>query len=279
MRHKAIWSTAGPMILAMALWPATAGAGLRQGEALTQFQLIPDWLVRVDGRQDTDARVYRSYNPSVYLLMGPQFPEPILLWPKSFKVEALDREHLQAGQDGRLSVSPGYVTREAGRFELIEGEPRFDLDGKKVGLFPRPPLTGYLTAQQIQDYDTRFRERAKAYQPDPESLAQIRSFPREALVTVYLGTWCGHCQQEVPKAMSVESRLEGSKIRFRYFGLPRHERAGLGLPPEILSPDGLIKDGLPTTVVTLDGKIIGQIVRQDVERPEVKLSQILAQVK
>ena len=103
---------------------------------------------------------------------------------------------------------------------LVEDSIAFTVDETRATLKPRAALLGLQTRAALAAHDPEFARRALAYSPSEATLANLLSEQEDVRVRIYLGTWCPHCQEAVPRAMRVDERLEGSRIRFEYYGLP-----------------------------------------------------------
>lgn len=279
MKPKTLRPHAVCLFGALLGWVAIAGTpgpSQRQGEPFEKFAPNPQWLVKIDGQQDQSARIYLCPKPVAFVITGPQFSKPLLVWPSGRRVEVLGSEAIAVEPQGDLTLASDYKARQTVSYSIKEDGAEFDLEGRRIHIYLRPPLLKHQTAQQIQDYDDRFRQRADDYQPDWDQLSQIRSFPQPATITTYLGTSCPHCQAEVPKLMRLERELQGSKIRFTYYGMPYHPLYDPEIPAEIQEPDGSLKGSIPIVVVSVEGKIVGWFDRRSFQMLEAKLTEILS---
>ena len=86
-------------------------------------------------------------------------------------------------------------------------------------------------------------------------------------VRVVFGSWCHVCRNFLPRGLKLQEALEGSAIRFEYYGLPK----GPWEPPH---PEvrRLEVKSLPTAIVFKGDREIGRYVGGDGwQRPEARL--------
>ncbi len=89
---------------------------------------------------------------------------------------------------------------------------------------------------------------------------------------VYFGTWCPVCGRLVPRVIKLADELEGSKVRFEYYGLPQP-----------MSDDPITKadklHGVPTAIVYLGDKEVGRLSGGDLNAPEKSIARLVLQAK
>lgn len=246
---------------------ATALAG--QSSGFEYFVPNGEYVIEVDGQLSPDGEVWVSPKPVALLIRDPQLRQAAILRPGKPEVESMALEYL-SGQGARLQVLPDQQTAVVGKYAIQGDGVAFRFDDHDVLLKKRPPLLGYHSSADINDYDSKWGRRAQEYIPDSALIRQARSFPKQAKVTVYFGSWCPHCQAHVPAIMRVENALQGSNVEFVYYGLPR----GFGEEPQA-KKEGI--ELIPTAIVAVEGHEVGRIGDGDWSKPEAKLAQLLSQ--
>jgi thiol-disulfide isomerase/thioredoxin len=237
---------------------------------LSGFQLVGDYVLEVDAKDQPSAQIYKSPRSATYLLISSALPSPVLMDPAVGSVSTVNMMKVAKQKDGSVSLLADAALASQGRFEIEGSEIVFSADGHRVKLKPKPPLLKQQTAGALLAYNPVYARNAGAYRPDGAALKTLRSFGKPVRVQVFFGSWCPHCSTYVPHVIKVEEQLQGSKIQFVYYGLP--QGAAMARDPEAKRLD---VDQVPTGVVFVGGKEVGRIKGDGWRTPEATLTNIL----
>ena len=244
-------------------------------QKLTSFSRLGRFTVEVDGKQDPKARVYHSQQPPAFLIRSPGLGNDYVLHPRTYQVVSLDRQHVSEEVDGKVSITPGYSTGPIGKFLVAADQTvSMEADGHRIRLLPKADLLGFRTAEEIFEYDYKYVERARAYQLDAVLVAEMKGSSKQAQLTVYFGSWCPNCQQNVPKALRLEQELEGTNLGFTYYGIPKSPQ--FTQDPEVQKYN---IERVPTGILRANGREVGRIQKDDWNRLESRVVELLSRVK
>jgi tetratricopeptide (TPR) repeat protein len=121
-----------------------------------------------------------------------------------------------------------------------------------------------------EPYSKWFVKNHADYQVDTTQLASVKSKVNDITVTLFMGTWCGDTQREVPRFVKIQDYLP-FRINYvmvygeldRYKQSPTHEEVGKGI------------FRVPTFIVEKSGVEIGRIIESPVESLEKDLVKII----
>ncbi len=184
---------------------------------------------------------------------------------ESVKLLKIDRR-----ADGGLTLLPDPVLDVHGRFRVSDDGTgvSFDVGERTVELMQKPPLLGLHGLAGMREYSSDYVRAAAAYSPSVPILSRLRSESRPVRVEVYFGSWCPFCQEMVPRMMRVAEELDGSKIEFDFYGLPRHVESDRKAREMDIH-------GVPTGVIFVAGREVGRITGNSWKVPELALNNIL----
>lgn len=235
-------------------------------EVLKNFKITGDYVLEVEGETLKGSEVFFSDRAVAYLVMAPQLASPIMISPRTRVVESVHlMKVMKKNGGGTVDILADAELTPISSFELEDSNVVFTLDGKEARLVPKPWLLGLHEGKRLKEDNVEYAFAASAYQPGAEHVDALRGFQKDVRVRVYFGSWCPHCKRIVPRILSVEDALEGSGIRFEYYGLPspfddepEAQRAGI--------------HGVPTVAVFVGGKEVAQLSGNDLTVPEAALS-------
>ena len=251
---------------AVAQTAAGGQTGFAPGQKVTGFKPIEDYQLLVGGEVDQEARIYSNPTPAI-LVVTAELGSPVVLWPRTRAVESINMMKLAKG-DGGLDIYPDPVIGSHPQFRVQQLEVHFSVDGNQAVLRPRPPVIGLHGAASLRRESAKYAERADYYEPDTELLDRLRQDGRDVRVRVFFGTWCPACGQMVPRVLKVAEALEGSRLSFEFYGLPK----GFSGEAEAEAYD---VDSVPTGVVFVDGREAGRIAGTQWRSPEAAIDEIL----
>ncbi len=137
-----------------------------------------------------------------------------------------------------------------------------------------PVLTGEVTREQVEEALPAWVKVEVDAQPDVAAARALAAVPPGAVVTVYLGTWCGDSKRELARFWRAVDLMMGetaSAVPFtlRYVGVARDKKE----PAALLAGVGL--EYVPTFLVERDGREVGRIVEQSPQGVERDLLALL----
>ncbi len=255
--------------LTFGLVVAAGGQEIPPDAVLQGFEPTGAYDLQIDGTVDSAARLFEAQRAgSVLLIQSDSFPDPVLLTPRSKQVELVAAAKVVEREDGRIDILSDAAPESQGEFSIDNGEVVFAVGDHSARLVQRPYLLGLQTGSAMVEHDASYGFRAGEYKPSGPMIRNLAAVDSPVRIRVYFGSWCPHCKEMVPKALSVEKALAGSNLSFEYYGLPRP----FGDEPEALKAD--IR-AVPTGVVYRDGKEIGRLEGGSWKIPELALKRLL----
>ncbi len=257
------------LLLAAALFAVSAAPLAAQGvpsdSVLQGFQPNGDLVFVLDGKTLHNAEVYRSDRAVAYLVMSHELASPIMVSPRSQMVESVNLMKVVKKADGSIDILADAVLEQIGPFRLDGKKVIWRMtDGREAKLEERPWLLGRQAGAAVKEHNPEYAHKASLYAPSASHVAALRALGKDVEVTTYFGSWCPHCKEIVPRILRVADELQGSKIRFEYYGLP----SPMSDDPEA---DRAKVHGVPTVVVFVGGKETARLVGNDLNAPEVGL--------
>jgi len=251
---------------ALPSWPARAQA-VPSDAVMRGFLPTGDYVLLVNGKQDKGAEIYQNAKIPAYLILATALPSPVLLTPGAGNVETVNLMKVAKQKDGSVDLLADAALAPQGKFQIQGETVAFTSEGKQASLSPNPPLLGLKKNADLKAHNPEYARTAKGYSPNPAKIAALKKERQPVTVRVFFGSWCPHCREHVPLLLKVEDQLEGSKIHFEYYGLPKDFK-----DPEVKRMG--IKS-VPTAVVYVNGLAAGRMEGQDWVTPEVSLSKLL----
>lgn len=249
-----------------------AGSAMAQAipadEVLKGFQPNGDLILELDGAPAEGSELYFSDRAGAFLIMGSMLSSPVLVGTRTGLVETVHLMKVMKRPDGSIDLRADASLEALGRFEIKGTEVHFDLKGQAAVLKPRPDLLGSHNRDTLRDYKPSYSQLADDYQPKPSAVNALRGITGDVRVQIYFGSWCPTCGRLVPRMLKLDESVDGSKIRFDYYGLPR----------DMSSDPRAEKDkihGVPSGIVYVGGKEVARLSVQELNQPEVALQKIL----
>ena len=236
---------------------------------LRDFVPTGDFVLEVDGQKAEGAEIYKTDRVAAILVVTSKLPSPVLLQPRSGTIETVSLMSLARRSGGSIDVLADAELASAGRFSLDGDDVAFTVGGKRAVLKPKPYLLGLQGAEDLLEDKPEYSRGASEYRPYEPSVAALRAIERPVRVRVYFGSWCPACANWVPPLLKVVEQLEGSNVRFEFYGLPQ----GFEGEPAAEADD---VHGVPTGIVWVGGKEVGRLSNAEGWRiPESTLVEIL----
>lgn len=259
-----------PALLLLILWPGAPAIAQEAGpdEVLSAFKVNGDFMFVLGGESRKDAEIFFSQRAVAYLVIAKELSSPLLINVRSRSIESVDLEKVLRNDDGTVDIQADAELATLGSFMLKEKQVAFTVDGKEARLKPKPWLLGRHPGSRLKEYNPEYALLASQYAPSAEDVAALKSQSRDVRVRVYFGSWCPHCKQMVPRILRVADELDGSKIKFEYYGLSKP----LGQDPETRKA-GVVR--VPTVIVYVDGQEVHRLDGNELQTPEKALQATL----
>jgi thiol-disulfide isomerase/thioredoxin len=261
--------------LAALMVAAAAGAQPTADQVLTGFTPTGDYLLEVDAAAVPGAEIFYSQKVGAFLVIASKLPAPVLLWPRTTRVETVHIMKVAKKDDGTVDLLPDAVLADQGTFQVAaqgaasaEAPVTFQVDGHRAALKAKPFLLGTQSAAALGEHDTAYARSAADYTPSAPILSELRQAGGNVRVEVYFGSWCPACKQMVPRIMRVAEELEAAGIDWEFYGLPR---------PFNDEPRAKERGvtAVPTGIVYRDGKELGRLNGNDWKVPELAIKNLL----
>lgn len=235
-----------------------------------------DLLLVLDGRTQREAEIFSSVKAVVYLVVADELESPLVINPRTRKVESVEPASVVREDDGTVELGDGDRGEIAG-YEIQQKEDKdkpeilWKLpDGREAKLIQRPWILGLRGGRALKE-NPAWAYQARLYEPSDSYLEILRSLDlKNVRVKTYFGSWCPHCKKIVPRILRVADELQGTGIRFQYYGLP----TSFVTDPEA---ESLKINEVPTMLILIDGKEVARLKGEgELNSPEVGLKSVLA---
>ena len=253
--------------------PPSAQAQVGADAILRAFQPTSEYRLHVAGKAAT-AEIYDSQTAGALLILSSAFSSPVVLNKRGGQVGTVHVMKVAKRADGSVDLLADAELADLGRFRLDGEDVVFAVDGKETRLVPNPPLVGLHPRAEVVAHSPEYLKDGAAYSPDPATLEGLRRQGQPVVVKVVFGSWCSVCKRYLPHVLKLQEGLEGSKVGFEYYGLPR--------PPAAWDdPEAkrLGVKGVPTGIVYLAGREVGRIENYDWAQVEATIASILARAR
>ncbi len=271
-RFRARRGAAAPALTCWALAALAAHTALAQPPAdslFNGFEQSGDFLFELGGKDLAHAEVYLSDRAMAYLIIAPELSSPVMILPRKGTVESVHLMGVARRANGTVDLLADAEMNELGKFRIDKQQVIFEVKGQPAKLKPKPPLLGLQPAEALKAYKPDYARGAADYKTRAQPLAALKAQQRDVRVRFYFGTWCPACSRLMPGILRVAGELEGSKVRFEYYGLPKP----MGDDP-IAEREKI--HSIPTGVVYVGGKEVGRLEAGQLSSPEVALRTLLA---
>ncbi len=238
---------------------------------LTGFQLVGDYQLFLEGAEAPEAQLYLSRTAGAFLVVTDELPSPVLLSARNgttSKVQLL--KIAPAQQVDTVDLLPGALFGPQTPFRQIPKGLEFMVDGIRAQLKQKPSWSGEASLEDLYRHTPGYRRSAAAYESNQAVIAELPGIGDGVEVRTVFGNWCHVCERYMPRGLRVHEQLEGSPIRFTYYGL------GDDNPWGDAEVDRLEVTELPTAIVFRNGREIGRYAGAGGwTSPEISLRDIL----
>ncbi len=255
-----------PVLALVACLAAAANAQ----EGLTGFQLAGDYQLFLQGEESPDGRLYLSRAEGAFLVIADGLPSPVLISARNQVARKVQLLKISPTGDDTLDLLPGALFGPPMAFRQIPKGLELSVDGVLAQLRQRPSWSGEATLAELYDHEPGYRRSAASYQSDESVVAEIAELGAGVEVRTVFGSWCHVCERFMPRGLKVHEQLEGSPVKFTYYGL------GDDNPWGDAEVDRLEVKELPTAIVYRNDTEIGRYAGgPGWTSPEVSLVNIL----
>lgn len=239
-----------------------------QGAGIVGFTPIGDYVVAIDGSDRKAAEIFGAKEARSLLVLSSDLPSPVLIDLANGNVAGLHLMKVAKRGNGSVDLLPDPVAQGYGIYSINGDQIQFAVDGHEVVVKPKPVLIGNNAAAELVAYDPGYGVRRDTYEVSPAAIGKLRQQGDDVRVRIYFGTWCPFCSEMVPRVLKIADQLEGSKIRFEYYGLPRRIN-------DDAEARAMNIHGVPTGIVYKGGREVGRISGNSWRVPEQAIVDIL----
>ncbi len=138
-------------------------------------------------------------------------------------------------------------------------------------------LIGKITNNDLQNgtYADWYNAFYNDYQTDDEQIDQFKKKLNTHQILVFMGTWCGDSQREVPRFMKILEKVGYPKDKVKIIGLDKRDEFYKKSPGG--EEEGFNIEYVPTFIFLKDGKEINRIVESPIYSLETDIEAILNQ--
>lgn len=273
-------STAAANVAAPAASPATSAVAAADAPArepdpfFSGFEPEATWVVAIDGKVSEKGQIWTAQKAGNTLVLDlPELPELVVVQPRQQSVEAVGREAWLSQLDGTAALAADQAPRSVGALSVVGEKVSMSYDGRTLELREAPYQLGVKSIQELLASNAHYRFSSSRYRPSDPIVRNLRAISKPVEVKVFFGTWCPACSEVIPKVFAVAQALEGSNMKFSFYGLPKGE--GFGTDPEAKKYS--IR-GVPTAVLLVDGKEVGRVDGGSWRIPELGIQNTLINV-
>ena len=133
-------------------------------------------------------------------------------------------------------------------------------------------LIGYATKNNLlqEPYKAWFTENYDFYETNPEVIAALKPLLKNITIKVYMGTWCGDSQEQVPPFYKIIEQANFNQKKLELIALDRAKKT----PDNLQEGFDIIR--VPTFIFYNKGKELGRIVEYPQEMLEDDMLKILS---
>ena len=238
---------------------------------LREFYRTGKYAIYIDGKSQDDARIYQSRRAGAFLVVGSDHGNVLIFQPREREVNEVHPDQVALRPDGGVDVLNDAEIERVGELRIDRGGMAVRSGDLVSRLQPQPYLVGPKKAEDVLLHSPEYARAGASYDPSDADIRRIRSAAREVEVLVFFGTWCPTCRRLLPRILKVDEAIDGANIKITYYGLDK----GPGVPRDP-NLDRYDVRNIPTGVVLVDGRAVGQISSRDWSRPERALAGLVA---
>lgn len=261
MRRKAL------ILGVLLLLPAMVAPVLAEQQ---EFLKTGHFQLKAFGEIDPAAEIYIAKSVASVLVISEKLQKPVLIVAGEKKATALDEEAVTPVPDRPDAVLVD-VSKTLGRplvLKIVGRDLSFIAGGKRVIVQPSDPILGDVSPEQLLARIPELRRGKQAYVPRTGQMRLLGELQRHVRLLVFMGSWCPHCEQLVPRLLRVAEDLPGHPLEVTLRLVPRN------MSGDILARQYRVH-AVPTVVVIENDKEIARLEGDDLKRPEAGLTRVL----
>jgi thiol-disulfide isomerase/thioredoxin len=240
---------------------------------LREFFATGKYVLYLGGTLQREASILHSRKAGAFLILGSDYGRALLIEPRTKTVSALPPDQVALRPDKGYDLIAAAQIQKLGDFSLAGGDVVISIGALRARMRPQPYLIGLKSRDEVVLHSPEYERDGESYTPDAGAIRRLEAYDRSVVVRVYFGSWCHTCARLLPRILTVGKALEGSRIQFEYYGLPKGAQA---MARDPLARRYSIKR-IPTGVVKVDGRDVGQINSTQFASPEGALLAMLPQ--
>jgi hypothetical protein len=229
-----------------------------------RFEPLGVYDLELDGKVVSKARMFNSTQAGAVMVIAPELPFPIAVVPRNKTIQRLDPAELKEETLGSYAWTPAGKPLAVATFDLVDGKPVFQLEGKKIRFLDKPPLLGLKTREEIFAYDPSYAFRTASADPPTVYLDAINEWKQSVVVKIYFSTQCQKCRELLPGVFKTIERIKNPKFKFEFYGLP------LPATKDPLGVELKIED-FPTGILYVDGKEVARATGHSWRMPDMAI--------
>lgn len=255
------------LILGALLLPAMAAPALGEQQ---EFLKTGHFQLKAFGELDPSAEIYIAKSVASVLVISEKLHKPVLIVAGEKRATALVDEAVTPVPDHPDTVLVD-LSKALGKplvLKIVGRDLSFIAGGKRVLVQPRDPILGDVSQEQLLEQLPELRRGKQAYTPRTGQMRLLGKLQRQVRLLVFMGSWCPHCEQLVPRLLKVVDELPGDSLE-----------VALRLVPRSMGEDLLARqykvNAVPTVLLLEDGREIARLEGDDLKRPEASLARVL----
>ena len=257
-----------PLCLVGLLLAATASAQMAADAVFSGFEPNGEFILELGGQDLSHAEIFYGERAGAFLIIAPELSSPLLLGTRTGAVESVHLMKVAKRENGTVDLLADAAFDQIGRFRLENHEVLFNVKGKDAKLKRKPDLVGDASTERLLEYKADYAFHANQYNPSPALVNALKGQEKNAKVLIYFGTWCPTCSRLVPNMLKLDQLLEGSKIQFEYYGLPRQMQDDPRAKADNIG-------GVPAGILYVDGKEVARLGVKELNDPAASLRSLL----
>jgi thiol-disulfide isomerase/thioredoxin len=239
---------------------AQSGSPLQNNLPRSWFRNF-DYGIHVDDALKSGVGLYQVVGERLMLIYGPELERAFVLQFNPRVVRPVPKSLITIKGDLEV-VLPGAAYQGAQPIPWMQDETKtavlFYADQKKFKVGRVPPLVGTTNIAEIFNHNPLYKRGMDEYRPNADAVSALKGVTSKAVIEVWFGSWCPHCQQVVPRFLKALQAAGNPNIDVVYHGVPRD----FGKYDPARSKN---VNGLPTFIFMRNGKEFGRLGGRDTE--------------
>lgn len=258
------WIFLSGSVLGAWLWVSALAASAPEIEAADgpPAETVTAWSdtsrdVYVDGVLEHGVGTYVADEPPRLALAGGPLPEVVVVDLETLEISTLPKASFEATPEGAVSPATAAPTPGHRAAKIVDrGSSQYLLQHRLQTLLvaPNQGPVGSVPLEELWQREPAWKRRMLLAEPDPEIVEALRRHPRDARITVVLGTWCGDSRSQVPPLLAALHAAANPRLEVEVVGILR----GFQQPAEWIRERQIIN--VPTVLVEENGHETGRVI-------------------